>query len=808
MKNAIFIFCCLCSIFTRAQHRLTIAEWNFNSSPPDHSAISGTLNPAKGSGKLTQIGGLTPTFASASTDGGSSDEDDDNSALNLSKWPSQSQRSDSCGIEFQLSAYGYRHLKINFDLRLSASASRFYHLYYSIDSGTTWRHPVLIEFTQSGSSWMNLIAADLSQLDSLTDQTGLHFKLVSCFEPGTSRYKAVGSSYSSAGTFRIDMLKITGEPSSNFKDTEPPTVKLVECEDPNTIHIAFSEAMDKVSTLKTASYSGLLGDFSVIPDYSDSGLWNVYLSFPHQFKQGTHQLLRMDSLRDKAGNLLVDTGWDVFLNGTYPKLVFSEIMYNDLEDDLLEYVELYNNSSDTIPLEGFYFEGIDYRFGQERMLPRDYLLIAIDSTEAKRVFKKDFIQWKSGTLKNTGECLALLNQPGFPVTKVCYKSTGSWPRNANGKGSSLELRSPDTNDSLPSSWRDGFATSAFLPGKKTYHGSPGFGFGQTPVKFNDSIIHLGEGISKVKVKITSKSGVVAPWVKLRLRHLRDSLTTEITLIDSVIKLNLHEQFCSLLITDDEIRNPKDTLLLEFEELLGAYCDQSFVQLIITDNDLKLAPLCISEWMPQNTNKVKDDKGEYEPWFEIHNPNNYPVNLESYLVRVSDLNSDSTWTMGLPNFSIAAGSFQIFYADSQPQQGPRHLSLPLPRKNGSIELLSNDTITIQTRIEYGFTYSNKSQGLAQNCSGLTTNYDVPTPGGPNGFTGMDEEDPDFSSKLWPNPNLGSILNLPYRGDFQIFSAEGKLLFEVIDQQYIYVDNLPSGLYYLRTRTGTYARFNRL
>ena len=59
--------------FTAIQAQTTITQWNFNSNPPDASTSSGSSTPSTGSGTSSVIGGVTPSFASGTSNGGSSD---------------------------------------------------------------------------------------------------------------------------------------------------------------------------------------------------------------------------------------------------------------------------------------------------------------------------------------------------------------------------------------------------------------------------------------------------------------------------------------------------------------------------------------------------------------------------------------------------------------------------------------------------------------------------------------------------------------------------------------------------------------
>ncbi|MEZ4984023.1 MAG: lamin tail domain-containing protein [Saprospiraceae bacterium] len=86
-----------------------------------------------------------------------------------------------------------------------------------------------------------------------------------------------------------------------------------------------------------------------------------------------------------------NTGGDV-------NLVITEIMYNPPESgtDIYEYVELYNNGTNAVNLNGYTFTGFDYTFNTGYNLGAgEYLLFAVDSAAFTNAFGIPALQFKA-----------------------------------------------------------------------------------------------------------------------------------------------------------------------------------------------------------------------------------------------------------------------------------------------------------------------------------------------------------------------------------------------------------------------------
>ncbi len=150
-------------------------------------------------------------------------------------------------------------------------------------------------------------------------------------------------------------------------------------------------------------------------------------------------------------------------------IVINEIMYHHLTtDERFEYVELYNKGAETVSLGGWAFTGgVDYVFEQGVEMPPDsYLVIAQSPNFLAAIYEHldvgvNVVGPYSGRLSERSDRLRL----SYPLTEddevymvmadeVTYYDGGRWPFWADGRGSSLELRDPHSDNSKPDAWAD------------------------------------------------------------------------------------------------------------------------------------------------------------------------------------------------------------------------------------------------------------------------------------------------------------------------------------------------------------------
>ncbi len=156
-------------------------------------------------------------------------------------------------------------------------------------------------------------------------------------------------------------------------------------------------------------------------------------------------------------------------------IVINEIMYHHAaRQEQFEYVELYNQSSETHSLAGWAFtDGIDYTFDEGVALaPGSYLVVAKDPNFLAAVYDNlvvgvNLLGPYQGGLDDHSERIRLSypmpqvnprtgQVEDYMVTadEVTYYDGGRWPAWADGMGASLELRDPRSDNDTPGAWAD------------------------------------------------------------------------------------------------------------------------------------------------------------------------------------------------------------------------------------------------------------------------------------------------------------------------------------------------------------------
>ena len=167
-----------------------------------------------------------------------------------------------------------------------------------------------------------------------------------------------------------------------------------------------------------------------------------------------------------AGSDNEDIGTTYFsLQEVQPKVMISEIYYNDTESGEAEFLELYNPGTEPVDLSGYTIsEAVNFVFSEGvQLLPDQYLVVA-ENTDYYPGGNYQVAQWESGQLSNNGERILLTDANGILMDFVRYDVTAPWPDSSVTDGHSLELISSDLDNHFYSSWLIS-ATAGGSPGE-------------------------------------------------------------------------------------------------------------------------------------------------------------------------------------------------------------------------------------------------------------------------------------------------------------------------------------------------------
>ena len=124
----------------------------------------------------------------------------------------------------------------------------------------------------------------------------------------------------------------------------------------------------------------------------------------------------------------------------------------DSED---QWLELYNRGQLPVDLSGWSFcEGLNYTFPEGSILAAgDYLVVSNNPAKLASQHPGITIHGPfSGSLGKGGETITLCDAQENPADSLRYVDGGRWPGKADAGGSTLELRDPSADNSLPGAW--------------------------------------------------------------------------------------------------------------------------------------------------------------------------------------------------------------------------------------------------------------------------------------------------------------------------------------------------------------------
>ena len=153
-----------------------------------------------------------------------------------------------------------------------------------------------------------------------------------------------------------------------------------------------------------------------------------------------------------------------------PSIVITEIMYTSPDVSAKqEWVELYNNGTTSVDMEGFYILDADPLHKADPIVlpagaviaPGEYYTIETSDDGKPELFP--FVPDFKSIKFNFGKAdeVKLFHSNGQLIDSVSYNSVDPWPTSPNGGGSSLTLCDPNMDNSVASSWEaseDAFTT--------------------------------------------------------------------------------------------------------------------------------------------------------------------------------------------------------------------------------------------------------------------------------------------------------------------------------------------------------------
>jgi len=261
-------------------------------------------------------------------------------------------------------------------------------------------------------------------------------------------------------------------------DTDPPHWTVFTLEQPNKLHLGFSEAMNfNYAAFSVDNQIGTPSSQQIATDRK-----SVILTFDKNFAQQKLYNLSISGLTDLAGNKLVETVRTIGIPESIAPndLIFNEVMFEN-PDSSVEYIEIYNRSSKLLDVSGLKFttRKTDGSLNtgnnipnQTLMLPNTYLALCSDAEKLRQFhncpLESNIINSEWSTLNNTSATLVLTNSTKDTVyDELTYDVKWHHILVKNPKGVALERINPDLPTQNPQSWHSAASETNFgTPGYK------------------------------------------------------------------------------------------------------------------------------------------------------------------------------------------------------------------------------------------------------------------------------------------------------------------------------------------------------
>jgi len=581
-------------------------------------------------------------------------------------------------------------------------------------------------------------------------------------------------------------------------DDLSPGVYSAQVIDQSTLQIIFQEPVNSGAE-QLFHYAGVSGLTSAVLQLDQQ---TVILNYSSPFQMGTAYQLVVFSVQDLAGNAMSSAfNFPFYFNPTTPNLVITEIMYNDPSvADTLEFIEIYNLGASPAIVGGFRIEGaVTHTLASITIPVGGFYLVARQSLSAQSFYETPFYDY-GGQLSDNSEDIILVNVDGVLLDQVTYNDNVPWPTAADGSGPSMELVSPSLDNQIGNNWvasSNGLGFINGLPLFATPGQLPGTMLPSIEFDNNDIWVNEFDGVIQLDLYIAaannSSSSVHIEMISGTATSPADHGITTISELTLSANSNGIETVAFPLVNDNILEGIEyfTIRMTSVNNCTIGFNDE--IRIIIVDDEYVAPSLFINEVQSANTLTVQDPAGEWDDWFEIYNPNIFPIDLAGYYI-----SDDPTQPLkdrivvADANTIIPALGFKLFWADQQLDQGPLHVNFKLNATGESVLLSSPDASAIVDQLDFGAIPQDQSYGRECDGASLLSTFTVPTPGSSNCPNGLDESI-EILNDVYPNPVSG-ILNLPQKLNYVLYDIEGRELMRGVDNQ-IDMSNLSEGVYLL-------------
>jgi hypothetical protein len=217
-------------------------------------------------------------------------------------------------------------------------------------------------------------------------------------------------------------------------------------------------------------------------------------------------------------------------------------------------------------------------------------------------------------------------------------------------------------------------------------------------------------------------------------------------------------------------------------------------------------IVINEFLSANQNGILDNFSELEDWFEIYNPNTFPIDLSGYYFS-DDPEVRNRWVVPSTfpdSVTVPALGWLLFWADGDPEQGVRHADFRLSNNGEYLCIASPDGYTLADEIQWNYIAPDTSLGRITDGAADWVLFVTSTPDASNNQGTVEVAVLENSNLLaYPNPARESIaFNRPITG--KVMSCTGTVVDTLNHALLLNVQHYAPGMYLLQTTNGDILR----
>ncbi len=206
----------------------------------------------------------------------------------------------------------------------------------------------------------------------------------------------------------------------------------------------------------------IIGDFPWSGSYFDKIPVKIRAITPDGYKflrwEGSANSTNQEIVLDMTEAEDITAIYEPYVEEEFEGVIINEMSYNNPEGSK-DWVEIFNNSSETRDLSGWILQDSDtsHLFKIENktlLLPYSYYVISEDQESFFLSYPtiQNFTGNSLFAYEKTGECIYLYNSEKQLVNSVCFSSEYPWPESPLTTGHPIALTKPDSDNTLGYNW--------------------------------------------------------------------------------------------------------------------------------------------------------------------------------------------------------------------------------------------------------------------------------------------------------------------------------------------------------------------